>query len=74
MATIVKASAFIAFVRLFYDSFLDIKADWQIFVAIIAAATLFIGNLTAVFQQSVKRMSLIRALRKLDLCFLHCSP
>jgi NADH-quinone oxidoreductase subunit N len=56
MATIVKASAFIAFVRLFYDSFLDIKPDWQIFVAIITAATLFIGNLTAVFQQSVKRM------------------
>ncbi len=30
--------------------------QWQLFVAIIAAATLFIGNLTAVFQQSVKRM------------------
>ena len=32
------------------------KPDWQIFIAIITAATLFIGNLTAVFQQSVKRM------------------
>jgi len=56
MATIVKAAAFIAFIRLFYDSFNDIKPDWQIFVAIITAATLFIGNVTAVFQQSVKRM------------------
>ena len=34
----------------------DIKAQWQIFIAIITAATLFIGNITAVFQQSVKRM------------------
>ena len=56
MATIVKAGAFIAFIRLFGDAFGDIKTHWQIFIAIIAAATLFIGNITAVFQQSVKRM------------------
>ena len=56
MATIVKAGAFIAFLRLFYDAFVDIKSSWQILVAIITAATLFIGNITAVFQQSVKRM------------------
>jgi NADH-quinone oxidoreductase subunit N len=56
MATIVKAGVFIAFVRLFGDSFSDIKPQWQLFVAIITAATLFIGNITAVFQQSVKRM------------------
>ena len=56
MATIVKAAIFIAFIRLFGDAFGDIKPQWQIFVAIITAATLFIGNLTAVFQQSVKRM------------------
>jgi len=56
MATIVKAAAFIALIRLFYDSFGDIKSNWQLFVAIITAATLFVGNLTAVFQQSVKRM------------------
>jgi NADH-quinone oxidoreductase subunit N len=56
MATIVKAGTFIAFIRLFANAFEDIKTQWQIFVAIIAAATLFIGNITAVFQQSVKRM------------------
>jgi NADH-quinone oxidoreductase subunit N len=56
MATIVKAAAFIAFIRLFGDAFGDIKYQWQLLVAIITAATLFIGNLTAVFQQSVKRM------------------
>jgi NADH-quinone oxidoreductase subunit N len=56
MATVVKAGAFIAFIRLFANSFSDIKVQWQIFIAVITAATLFIGNITAVFQQSVKRM------------------
>lgn len=56
MATIVKVAAFIAFIRLFRGSFLDLQAKWQLIVAIITAATLFIGNITAVFQQSVKRM------------------
>jgi NADH-quinone oxidoreductase subunit N len=56
MATIVKAGTFIAFIRLFANSFDDMKMQWQIFIAIIAALTLFIGNITAVFQQSVKRM------------------
>ena len=31
-------------------------AQWKLLIAIITAATLFIGNITAVFQQSVKRM------------------
>jgi NADH-quinone oxidoreductase subunit N len=56
MATIVKAGTFIAFIRLFANAFGDMKSHWQIFIAIIAAITLFIGNITAVFQQSVKRM------------------
>jgi NADH-quinone oxidoreductase subunit N len=56
MATIVKAAIFIGFIRLFDGAFGANKDQWQLFVAIITAATLFIGNLTAVFQQSVKRM------------------
>lgn len=56
MATIVKAAAFIAFLRLFEGSFGDLRAQWKLPVAIITAATLIIGNVTAVFQQSVKRM------------------
>src|SRR5215204_1535661 len=56
MATIVKAAAFIAFIRLFSGSFGNVHPQWQIIVAIITAATLLIGNITAVFQQSVKRM------------------
>src|SRR5450755_2730745 len=56
MATVVKAGAFIAFIRLFKDAFGDVKQSWQIFIAILTVFTLFIGNITAVFQQSVKRM------------------
>ncbi len=56
MATIVKAAVFIAFIRLFGDAFGKLQPQWQIWMALIAAATLFIGNMTAVFQQSVKRM------------------
>ena len=56
MATIVKAAAFIAFIRLFDEAFGLMQSKWQFWIAIITAATLFIGNITAVFQQSVKRM------------------
>lgn len=56
MATVVKAGAFIAFLRLFDFGFGEIQSQWQLLVSIIAAATLLFGNITAVFQQSVKRM------------------
>jgi NADH-quinone oxidoreductase subunit N len=56
MATIVKASLFIAFMRLFDEAFSSLHIQWKLLVAIITAITLFIGNITAVFQQSVKRM------------------
>ncbi|MEJ7914488.1 MAG: NADH-quinone oxidoreductase subunit N, partial [Chitinophagaceae bacterium] len=56
MATVVKAAGFIAFMRLFSDAFGAIRSEWHLLVAIIVALTLFIGNITAVFQQSVKRM------------------
>lgn len=56
MATIVKTAGFIAFMRLFDEAFGSIQPQWKLLVAIITALTLFIGNITAVFQQSVKRM------------------
>ncbi|MFN8251620.1 MAG: NADH-quinone oxidoreductase subunit N [Ferruginibacter sp.] len=56
MATVVKAASFFAFVRLFENAFGTIHDQWQKLIVIITAATLLIGNLTAVFQQSVKRM------------------
>ena len=56
MATIVKAASFIAFLRLFDEAFGTLQPQWKLLVGIISAVTLFIGNITAVFQQSVKRM------------------
>jgi len=56
MATVVKVAVFAAFIRLFDRSFALQFNAWQGWVAVLAALTLFIGNITAVFQQSVKRM------------------
>ncbi|PSK94025.1 NADH-quinone oxidoreductase subunit N [Taibaiella chishuiensis] len=56
MATIVKAAVFVAFLRLFMEAFGGINAHWSLVLSIVTALTLFIGNITAVFQQSVKRM------------------
>jgi NADH-quinone oxidoreductase subunit N len=56
MATVVKVAVFAAFIRLFDRSFALQFNAWQWWVAVLAALTLFVGNITAVFQQSVKRM------------------
>lgn len=56
MASIVKAAVFIGFLNLFMNAFGTITGKWQLSIAIITALTLFIGNITAVYQQSVKRM------------------
>ena len=56
MATIVKAAGFIAFIRLFELRSADMGVSWTILMPVIIIATLLVGNVTAVFQQSVKRM------------------
>ena len=56
MATIAKVSVFIAFIRLFHLSFGNVSNDWQTMIAAMIVLTLLIGNITAVYQQSVKRM------------------
>ncbi len=56
MSTIVKVAGFFAFVRLFQNSFGRVQGQWQNLIVFITVATLLIGNVTAVFQQSVKRM------------------
>lgn len=56
MATIVKAAGFIAFIRLFENHYFQLQASWKLILPLVIIATLFVGNITAVFQQSVKRM------------------
>lgn len=56
MATIVKAAGFIAFIRLFQNQAVALGPTWKIILSIVIVLTLLVGNITAVFQQSVKRM------------------
>lgn len=56
MSTIVKVAGFFAFIRLFENAFGQVHDQWQNLVLFVTFATLLIGNVTAVFQQSVKRM------------------
>jgi NADH-quinone oxidoreductase subunit N len=56
MSTIVKVAGFFAFIRLFEHAFGTMQDQWQKLITFITIATLLIGNITAVFQQSVKRM------------------
>ncbi len=56
MATVVKAAGFLGFVRLFDTHTTVLGPTWKIMLSFVIIATLLIGNITAVFQQSVKRM------------------
>ncbi|MFT4154911.1 NADH-quinone oxidoreductase subunit N [Parafilimonas sp.] len=58
MATIVKVAGFVAFLKLCYVRMVATSnaIDWKLIFAIIIVLTLLFGNITAVFQQSVKRM------------------
>ncbi len=61
MATVVKAAAFIAFIKLFDQQMMKPGTainwvNWRMLIALIIISTLLVGNITAIFQQSVKRM------------------
>ena len=56
MATIVKAAGFIAFIKVFETQRVALGFTWMIILSFVIVATLLIGNITAVFQRSVKRM------------------
>ncbi|MDB5128090.1 NADH-quinone oxidoreductase subunit N [Mucilaginibacter sp.] len=56
MSTVVKVAGFAAFLRLFSACFLTIAGFWTPVLLVITIITLFIGNITALYQQSFKRM------------------
>lgn len=56
MSTVVKAAAFAGTFRLFSTTFASSSAIWSDVMWVITALTLVIGNITAVSQNSVKRM------------------
>jgi NADH-quinone oxidoreductase subunit N len=56
MATIVKTAAFAAFLRLFITCFSGLGNVWMNTIWVLAGLTILLGNITAVYQTSVKRM------------------
>jgi NADH-quinone oxidoreductase subunit N len=56
MSTVVKVAGFAAFLRLFSACFITIAGFWTPVLLVITIVTLFIGNITALYQQSFKRM------------------
>jgi NADH-quinone oxidoreductase subunit N len=56
MSTVVKTAGFAAFLRLFSACFAPLSGFWVPVLLAICIATLFIGNITALYQQSFKRM------------------
>ncbi|HEY9195800.1 MAG TPA: NADH-quinone oxidoreductase subunit N, partial [Mucilaginibacter sp.] len=56
MSTVVKTAGFAAFLRLFSACFAPLSDFWTPVLLVITVATLFIGNITALYQQSFKRM------------------
>ena len=56
MATVGKVAAIAAFFRLMHSSFAEIESVWSITLTIFAIATILIGNLSAFYQDNVKRM------------------
>ncbi len=56
MATVVKTAGFAAFLRLFSICFAPLSDFWMPTLLAITILTLFIGNITALFQTNFKRM------------------
>jgi NADH-quinone oxidoreductase subunit N len=56
MSTVVKTAGFAAFLRLFSDTFAPLHDFWLPPVMVIVCLTLFVGNITALFQRNFKRM------------------
>jgi NADH-quinone oxidoreductase subunit N len=56
MSTVVKTAGFAAFLRLFAGTFAPLHDFWMPSLLAIVCLTLFIGNVTALFQKNFKRM------------------
>jgi len=56
MSTVVKTAAIAAFLRLFWFCFEPLQSFWMPVLLVMSILTLCIGNITAMMQQSFKRM------------------
>ena len=51
-----KAAGFAVLVRVFFLAFGEMAEEWSLLFAILAAVSMFIGNLVAIAQSNIKRM------------------
>jgi NADH-quinone oxidoreductase subunit N len=56
MSTVVKTAGFAAFLRLFANAFAPLHDFWLPALMVIVVITLCVGNITALYQKSMKRM------------------
>jgi len=56
MSTVVKTAAFAAFFRLFWICFSQHIELWSDTIWVLSAVTILVGNITAVYQNNIKRM------------------
>jgi NADH-quinone oxidoreductase subunit N len=56
MSTAVKAAAFAAFLRIFSGVMPDLQPDWSVAIAVLAVASIVIGNVAALVQTNMKRL------------------
>ena len=56
MSTVVKTAGFAAFLRIFQICFAPLHEFWLPVILVITIATLAVGNITAIYQHSFKRM------------------
>ncbi|MFH1114107.1 MAG: NADH-quinone oxidoreductase subunit N [Pseudomonadota bacterium] len=56
MSVGVKAAAFAAFVRVFFDALSELQVNWTQILWVLAALTMILGNLAAIVQDNIKRM------------------
>ena len=51
-----KAAGIVAFLRVFFGSFLIFQMDWVLLMAVLASLAMIIGNVIALLQTNIKRM------------------
>jgi NADH-quinone oxidoreductase subunit N len=56
MSVGVKAAAFAAFLRVFFECFSSVQVTWSHILWILAVLTMILGNLAALVQSNIKRM------------------
>jgi NADH-quinone oxidoreductase subunit N len=56
LSTASKAAAFVIFTRIFLQGFLELRGSWMLLLGLLAAASMTLGNVTAILQDNMKRM------------------